>query len=96
MYSAAIASRDREVHRRVLTKGVTMTAISGKTTNGFTYEGEYELIRADRVRWSATYRRDGVFFGIRHGGINELLGVSPGEVQQVVMDDIDFTWTRSG
>jgi len=79
-----------------LAKEVAMTNISGKTTNGFTYEGEYELIHADRVKWSATYRRDGIFFGMRHGGINELLGVSPGEVQQVVMDDIEFAWTRSG
>lgn len=72
-----------------------MTNISGKTTNGFMYEGEYELTRADRVRWSATYRRDGIFFGMRHGEINELSGVSPKEVQQAVMDDIEFVWTRS-
>lgn len=72
-----------------------MTNISGTTKNGFTYEGEYELTRMDRVRWSATYRREGIFFGMRHGGINELSGVSPREVQQAVMDDIEFVWTRS-
>ena len=73
-----------------------MTIISGKTTNGFTYEGAYELTRVDRVRWSATYRRDGIFFGMRHGGINELLDVSPEDVQQAVMDDIEHVWNQSG
>lgn len=61
-----------------------MTNVSGKTTNGFTYDGEYELTRSDRVRWSATYRRDGIFFGMRHGGINELLGISLGELREAV------------
>ena len=72
-----------------------MTNVSGKTTNGFTYEGEYELTRSDRVRWSATYRRDGIFFGMRHGGINELLGVSLNEVREAVMEDIELVWVRS-
>jgi hypothetical protein len=72
-----------------------MTNISGKTTNGFTYDGDYELTRLDRVRWSATYRRDGIFFGMRHGGINELLGASLNELREAVMEDIELVWVRS-
>ncbi len=71
-----------------------MTNVSGKTTNGFTYEGEYEHTNSGRVTWSATYRRGGIFFGMRHGRINELLGVSLGEVQEAVMDDIECTWVQ--
>ncbi len=72
-----------------------MTSISGKTTNGFTYEGDYEHASEDRVTWAATYRRSGVFFGMRHGRINELLGFSPGEVNEAVQDDIEFAWVQS-
>jgi hypothetical protein len=72
-----------------------MTNVSGKTTNGFTYEGEYERTHLDRVRWSATYRRDGILFGMRHGRVDELLGVSLGEVQEAVMDDIELALAKS-
>lgn len=72
-----------------------MARISGKTNNGFTYEGEYEHANADRVKWSATYRRDGIFFGMRHGRIDELQGVTPEEVQEAVMDGIVFAWIGS-
>ncbi|SFS00227.1 hypothetical protein SAMN05216570_1410 [Dyella sp. OK004] len=72
-----------------------MTSISGKTTNGFTYEGDYEHTGADRVTWAATYRRSGIFFGMRHGRINELLGVPAGEVNEAVQDDIEFAWVPS-
>lgn len=72
-----------------------MTSISGKTTNGFTYEGDYEHASADRVTWAASYRRSGIFFGMRHGRINELLGVPAGEVDEAVQDDIELTWVQS-
>jgi len=72
-----------------------MTSISGKTTNGFTYEGDYERSNPDRVTWTATYRRSGVFFGMRHGRINELLGVPVGEINEAVQDDIEFAWVQS-
>ncbi|MHA6203525.1 TonB-dependent receptor [Dyella soli] len=72
-----------------------MTSISGKTTNGFTYEGDYEHASADRVTWAATYRRSGVFFGMRHGRINELMGVPAGEVNEAVQDDIELAWVQS-
>ncbi|MGO4704083.1 TonB-dependent receptor [Dyella sp. 2RAB6] len=73
-----------------------MTSVSGKTINGFTYEGEYEHANSDRVTWSATYRCRGIFFGMRHGRVNELLGVPFGEVKEAVMDDIELAWIQSG
>lgn len=72
--------------------GATMTSVSGKTKNGFSYEGNYEQASSDRVTWTATYRRGGHFYGMRHGRINELMGVSIAEVDDAVKDDIELTW----
>ncbi len=72
-----------------------MTTVSGMTTNGFTYEGDYEHANSGRVTWTATYRRGGIFFGMRHGRIYELLGVPMTEVDTAVKDDIEFTWVQS-
>jgi hypothetical protein len=72
-----------------------MTTVSGKTASGFTYEGDYEHANSDRVTWTATYRRSGVFFGMRHGRINELLGVPMLEIDEAVKDDIELTWGQS-
>lgn len=72
-----------------------MPSVSGKTTNGFTYEGDYERTNSGRVTWTATYRRDGDFFGMRHGRINELQGVSTAEADAAVMQDIESTWIQS-
>jgi len=69
-----------------------MVDLSGKTANGYTYEGVYEGANPDRVIWSATYRRDGVFFGMRHGRINGLHSIPADEVDDVVKDDIEHTW----
>ena len=72
-----------------------MTTVSGKTTNGFTYEGDYEHANSGRVTWTATYRRSGVLFGMRHGRINELQGVPVPEVDTAVKDDIELTWAEA-
>jgi len=32
---------------------------------------------------------------MRHGGINELLGVSLNELREAVMEDIELVWVRS-
>lgn len=76
-------------------KTILMTSVSGKTKNGFTYEGDYEHANSDRVTWSATYRRDGHFYGMRHGRVNELMGVPTLEINDAVKDDIEATWTQS-
>lgn len=72
-----------------------MTSVSGKTTNGFTYEGDYEHATSGRVTWTATYRRSGDFFGMRHGRINELLDRPLAEVDAAVKADIESTWIQS-
>ncbi|MGO4502942.1 MULTISPECIES: TonB-dependent receptor [unclassified Dyella] len=72
-----------------------MTSISGKTTNGFTYEGDYEHANPDRVTWTAIFRRSGVFFGMRHGRVSELTGVPAGEISEAVQDDIEFVWVQA-
>jgi len=72
-----------------------MTSVSGKTANGFTYEGDYERASSGRVTWTATYRRGGDFFGMRHGRINELTSVSTDDVDAAVKSDIESTWNEA-
>ena len=36
-----------------------MSNVSGKTRNGFTYEGDYHPASAGRVNWTATWRQNG-------------------------------------
>ena len=72
-----------------------MATVSGKSANGFTYEGDYQHASSGRVTWTATYRRSGVLFGMRHGRINELQGLPFPEVDSAVKDDIEHTWTES-
>jgi hypothetical protein len=73
-----------------------MTSVSGKTATGFTYEADYQHANSDRVTWSATYRRSGVFFGMRHGRVSELLDIPPGEIDEAVKEDVELTWGQSG
>src|SRR5665213_2345392 len=42
-----------------------MADVTGKTSNGFAYEGDYQLPSAGRVHWSVTFRHNGDFAGIR-------------------------------
>lgn len=69
-----------------------MNNLSGKTANGYTYEGVYENASPDRATWTATFRRNGVFFGMRHGRVNGLRSVPLGEVGDVIRDDIEEAW----
>ncbi|RUL74461.1 TonB-dependent receptor [Dyella choica] len=71
-----------------------MAIVSGKTKNGFTYEGDYQCANSDRVTWTATYRLRGHFYGMRHGRIDQLKGVSVKDVDDAVRDDIESTWTH--
>lgn len=72
-----------------------MTSVSGKTKNGFTYEGDYGHAGSDSVTWVARYRRDGHFYGMRHGRIIELAGISTAEIDVAVKDDIELTLAQS-
>ncbi len=70
-----------------------MTMISGTTRNGATYEGEYEQANAGRIRWTATFRRNGEYAGMRHGHMHALQDVAPADVDDRVKRDIDSIWT---
>ena len=69
-----------------------MVDISGKTANGYTYDGIYQNAGPNRVTWTATYRRNGIFFGMRHGRVDGLHDLPPTEIDEVVRDDISQTW----
>jgi hypothetical protein len=70
-----------------------MSNVSGKTSNGFTYEGDYQLASAGRVNWTATFRHKGDYAGMRHGCVHDMLGVPTEAVDETVKVDIESTWT---
>ena len=69
-----------------------MTTISGKTRNGFTYEGDYEPASGGRVLWNATFRRDGDYAGVRHGRLHDMEGVAAATAHDLVKASIESTW----
>ena len=69
-----------------------MTNVVGKTSNGFTYEGEYEKSVNDSVRWSVTYRCAGIYRGMRHGRVLEASKMPILDLYVAVQDDIDDVW----
>ena len=77
-----------------LPRATAMTIVTGKTKNGFTYEGDYQYANPDCITWKAVYRRSDHFYGMRHGRIDELKGVSTAEVDDAVKDDIESIWSR--
>ncbi len=72
-----------------------MTTLSGKTRNGFTYEADYETASGGRVLWSATFRRDGDYAGVRHGRLFDMQDVVEAAVKDRVTASIESTWTNS-
>lgn len=72
-----------------------MADISGKTSNGFAYEGAYQVPSAGRVHWSVTFRHDGDFAGMRHGCVHGMQGVDAARLEDAVKRDIESTWTLS-
>ncbi|HWU77872.1 MAG TPA: TonB-dependent receptor [Rhodanobacter sp.] len=72
-----------------------MADVSGKTSNGFAYEGDYQLPSAGRVHWSVTFRHDGDFAGIRHGCVHDMQDVVDAALEDAVKCDIESVWTSS-
>ncbi|WEN15064.1 TonB-dependent receptor [Rhodanobacter sp. AS-Z3] len=72
-----------------------MTTLSGKTGNGFTYEGEYEAASGGRILWSATFRRDGAYAGVRHGRLHDMQDVATATLDERVQASIESTWTNA-
>jgi hypothetical protein len=77
-------------------EALAMSNVSGKTSNGFTYEADYQPASAGRVNWTATFRHDGDFAGMRHGRVHDMLGISTAAVDEAVKVDIESTWTNAG
>jgi hypothetical protein len=70
-----------------------MSNVSGKTSNGFTYEGDYQPASAGRINWTATFRHNGDYAGMRHGCVHGMLDVPTTAVDDAVKGDIESTWT---
>lgn len=73
-----------------------MAHVSGETRNGFSYEADYEPASAGRVQWTATFRQDGDYAGMRHGILYDQVGVAAEAVAAAVKSHIDSTWTDAG
>ena len=76
-------------------EAIVMSNVTGKTSNGCTYEGDHHPASSGRVNWTATYRRDGTFAGIRHGLVHDMLGASDDAVDAAVKSDMESVWTDS-
>lgn len=70
-----------------------MSTVTGKTNNAFTYEGDYELNIRGRVDWTATYRKDGAFHGMRNGRLENMADVTPTDCDVAVRNAIERKWT---
>jgi hypothetical protein len=70
-----------------------MSNVSGKTSNGFTYEADYQPASAGRINWTATFRHKGDYAGMRHGCVHGMLGIPAEAVDEAVKVDIESTWT---
>ena len=70
-----------------------MPDVSGETSNGFAYEGDYQLPRAGRVLWSVTFRHNGDFAGIRHGCVYGMQDMQAAGLEDAVKRDIESVWT---
>lgn len=71
-----------------------MYDLSGITSNGFNYTAEYDVAALNSVMWAATFRKDGIFRGMRHGRVFEVVEPSSPDVKLAVMDDIEDTWVN--
>ncbi len=72
-----------------------MAHVAGTTSNGFTFEGDYQLPGGGRVHWSVTFRHDGDFAGMRHGTLHGMQDIDAVELEEAVKQDIESVWTQS-
>lgn len=71
-----------------------MTTISGRTCDGFAYEGDYEVASGGRILWSATFRHDGGYAGVRHGRLYGMQDVVADKLGELVRASVESTWTN--
>jgi hypothetical protein len=72
-----------------------MVDVTGKTSNGCTYEGDYRQESSGRVHWSATFRRNGDYAGMRHGCVHGMRDIDSAGVDAAVKVDIESIWTQA-
>lgn len=70
-----------------------MGDVCGTTSNGFTYEANYQPASAGRVNWTATFRHNGDYAGMRHGCVHDMFELPEASVDVAVKADIESTWT---
>jgi hypothetical protein len=71
-----------------------MADVAGTTSNGFYYTAEYLTAVHNSVCWSATFRLNGVYRGMRHGRVFEVSELSSTELQKAVQNDIEDAWVN--
>ncbi|MEP7186267.1 MAG: TonB-dependent receptor [Rhodanobacter sp.] len=70
-----------------------MSTVTGTTSNAFSYEGDYAVGARGRVTWTATYRnKEGEFFGMRNGQLEQMQDVSASDVDEAVKAAIELRW----
>lgn len=69
-----------------------MSSVTGTTSNAFSYEGDYAVGARGRVTWTATYRKEGAFFGMRNGQLEQMQDVSASDVDTAVKTAIELRW----
>lgn len=69
-----------------------MHDLFGVTSNGFDYTAQYDTAALDSVIWAATFRKDGIYRGMRHGRVFDVSKLSHSDIELAVMDDIEEIW----
>lgn len=71
-----------------------MTDVIGTTSNGFNYTAHYDTAALGSIIWAATFRKDGIYSGMRHGRLFRVVDLSQPDLQRAVMDHIDDCWVK--
>ncbi|MGO4703994.1 TonB-dependent receptor [Dyella sp. 2RAB6] len=71
-----------------------MYDLSGITSNGFDYTAQYDSAALNSVVWAATFRKDGIYRGMRHGRVFDVSNLSSPDIKLAVMDDIENIWVN--
>ncbi|MEW9572018.1 TonB-dependent receptor [Rhodanobacter sp. Si-c] len=71
-----------------------MHDLLGITSNGFNYTAQYDAAALGSIIWAATFRKDGIYRGMRHGRVFDVSDLSNPDIKLAVMDDIEEIWVK--
>ena len=71
-----------------------MNELIGSTSNGFDYTAQYDAAVSDSIIWAATFRKAGIYRGMRHGRVFEISKLSSPDLQLAIRDDIEEIWVN--